>query len=314
MTVSVLRIGTRGSKLALWQTHWVIDRLKQLHPQLNVEVVEIHTAGDHLATVPLHQIGEGAFVKELERALLAGEVDLAVHSLKDMPSQVTAGLRIAAVPGREDPRDALVSRLGVPLARLPVGARVGTSSLRRTAQLRALRPDLQILAMRGNVDTRLRKAEGEGYDGTVLAAAGLIRLGLAGRITEYLAPEVILPSPGQGALAVECRAEDERVQALVSPLDDLPSRLATTAERSLLSYLGVGCHVPVAAYATVQDGQVWLRGLVANEDGSTIVRGEEQGEEAEQVGYALAQQLLALGAEELLAPRAEVLLPVGGRK
>jgi hydroxymethylbilane synthase len=253
--------------------------------------------------VPLFEAGGvGLFVKELESALQSGEVDLAVHSLKDMPGQLPAGLEIAAVPEREDPRDVLVSRLNLPLAELPAGARVGTSSRRRAAQLLSARPDLVIVNLRGNVDTRLRRAQSEPYDAIVLAAAGLIRLGHADRITETLPPEVMLPAVGQGALAVEVRTADERTRGLVAALGHSTTRCAVTAERSFLGRLGGGCHVPIAAYAVVERDDLWLRGLVSSVDGQVTVRGERRGRmiDLEAVGSDLAEELLGKGAAELL--------------
>ncbi|MGD1993364.1 MAG: hydroxymethylbilane synthase [Anaerolineae bacterium] len=303
MTKDTIRIGTRGSDLALWQTEWVVDRLRALHPAVDFEITEIRTTGDRVRDRPLFQAGTvGLFVKELEAALLDGEVDLAVHSLKDMPSRVTPGLTIAAVPEREDPRDALVSRWGHTVDALPQGARVGTSSRRRAAQLLALRPDLEILDIRGNVDTRLRKAEAEPYDAIVLAVAGLRRLGKGDRITQIIPPEVMLPPAGQGALAVEIRADDKRTQALVAPVDHLETRRAVTAERAFMARLRGGCHVPIGAFAVVDQETLWFRGLVSSVDGQTMLHGGCRGPLArpEDLGAALAEDLLAKGAEELL--------------
>ena len=299
----VVRIGTRASALALWQTEWVVDRLRSLHPHVRFEIVEIRTTGDRVRDRPLFQAGSvGLFVKELEAALIDGEIDVAVHSLKDMPSRVTPGLAIAAVPEREDPRDALVSRLGLTIDALPQGARVGTSSRRRAAQLLALRPDLEILDIRGNVDTRLRKAEAEPYDATVLAVAGLVRLGREGRITQVIPPEVMLPPAGQGALAVEIRADDEETHALAAALDHRETRQAVTAERAFMARLGGGCHVPIGAYAVVDQDHLWFRGLVSSIDGQIVLRGGCRGpaDQPEALGSALAEDLLAKGAAELL--------------
>ncbi len=299
----VIRVGTRGSALALWQACWVMEQLQHHHPRATFKVVEISTRGDRVRDVPLFRAGGvGLFVKELEHALLQDEIDLAVHSLKDMPSQVPPELTIAAVPERGDPRDALVSRLKLPLADLPTGARVGTSSRRRAAQLLALWPDFQIVNLRGNVDTRLRKAEGEQYDAVVLAAAGLMRMNQTDRITETLSPEVMLPAGGQGALAVQVRSDDERAISLVAPLNHPPTWTTVTAERAFLACLGGGCHVPIAAYAELEDDQVWLRALVGSPDGRAIVRGERRGtaSQAETLGRALAEELLERGAADLL--------------
>jgi len=303
MDREIVRVGTRRSALALWQAHWVVERMKRHTPHLQVQVVEVHTLGDRRRDLPLSQAGGvGLFVKELEQALLRGEIDLAVHSLKDLPTRLPPGLALAAVPERGDPRDAVASRTGLPLARLPTGALVGTSSRRRAAQALALRPDLRIADIRGNVDTRLRKVEEGKYDAAILAVAGLIRLGRADRITEILPPEIMLPAVGQGALAVEVRADDKRIRSLVAPLDHPPTRAAVTAERAFLARLGGGCHAPVGAYAEVDGHQIRLRALVASPDGRTIVRGARQGttSEAEAVGRALAEDLLARGADALV--------------
>ena len=297
-------MGTRGSDLALWQARWTVNSLQRHHPHVCFQTVKVRTQGDRRQNVPLFQAGGvGLFVKELESALLEGRIDLAVHSLKDMPSQSPPGHAIAAVPEREDARDALVSRLGLTLARLPDGARIGTSSRRRAAQLLALRPDFQIANIRGNVDSRLRKAQSEGYDAIVLAAAGLIRLNRTGDITETLSPEMMLPAAGQGALAVEIRADDKRARALTAPLNHLPTWHATVAERGFLARLGGGCHVPIAAYAVVENGQLWLRALVASGDGRTLIAGERRGgtSEAEALGRTLAEDLLKRGVAELLS-------------
>lgn len=296
-------MGTRGSALARWQTDWVVTRLKALVPDREFVVQVIKTVGDAVTDRPLAQIGgRGVFTKEIETALLAGEIDLAVHSLKDLPTELPAGLTIGAITERGEVRDALVSRLGCGWRDLPPGARVGTSSLRRAAQLRAGRPDLQIVDLRGNVDTRLRKAMTDAYDAIVLAAAGLIRLGLSDRITEYLPLAVMLPAVGQGALAVEVRASDREIGGLVLRLDHAPTRAATTAERAFLRALGGGCQVPVAAYGEVSGGTLHLRGLIASPDGRRVIRGETTGEarQAVPVGSELAGRLLAEGGQELL--------------
>ncbi len=298
-----LTIGTRGSALALWQAERVAAELKRLKPEIEIAIEKIRTKGDIIHDVALAKIGgKGLFVKEIENALLEGKIDLAVHSLKDLPTVLPQGLTIGAVLAREDARDALVSRLNLPLAHLPEGARLGTSSLRRTAQLRAYRPDFRIVNLRGNVDTRLRKAMSEDYEAVVLAAAGLRRLGHADRITEILPPEVIMPAVGQGALAVEVRADDQATRSLVALLNDSQAQMATRAERSFLQRLGGGCQVPIAAYGLIEDRALTLRGLVASVDGSQVVRGQKTGppDQAEEVGEALAEELLAQGASELL--------------
>ena len=302
-----LVVGTRGSPLALIQTDMIVQRLRELHPDQNfvVEVRHIVTEGDRSQTtnVPLAQIaGRGVFVKELEAALLEGTIDLAVHSLKDMTSDMEPGLVIAAVGPREDPRDVLVSQRQLSLTALPQGARVGSSSPRRAAQLSALRPDLRFEPIRGNVDTRIRKVQQGEYDAAVLAAAGLIRLGLADHITEYFSPDICLPDAGQGALAVETRADDIRSRELLAILNHKPTWAAVTAERSLLRALGGGCQVPIAGFGEIQGDHLSLRGLVASSDYRQIIRSWEQGspDDPEALGQALAAKLRAQGADHLL--------------
>ncbi|MFQ6059304.1 MAG: hydroxymethylbilane synthase [Anaerolineae bacterium] len=296
-------VGSRGSALALAQTQQVINELLRLGPEITFVLKVIKTRGDRIRDVALTKMGgKGLFVKELEEALLAGEIDLAVHSLKDLPTEQPSGLVIGAVLKREDPRDALVSRHGLALAQLPRGARVGTGSLRRGAQLLAYRPDLRIADIRGNVDTRLRKLGQGQYDAVILAAAGLIRLGQADRITEYLAPQVLLPAVGQGALAVEVREADARIQGMLAAIDHASTRAAVTAERAFLRRLEGGCRVPIAAYGQVQDRSLLLDGLVASADGHRVIRGQERGPVTApiQIGERLAEVLLACGAEGIL--------------
>src|SRR5579885_1454004 len=300
----LLRLGTRGSLLARRQAEQVRQALLAAHPYLAVELVIITTHGDRAAEVPLHLLsGQGAFARAIEEALLAGTIDLAVHSLKDLPAAERPGLLLAAFPPREDARDALVSRTRVPLAGLPPHARVATGSPRRAAQLRAVRPDLQIVDIRGNLDTRLRKLETEGLDALVVAAAGLHRLGLVERISEVLPTAICLPAVGQGALAVQCRADDTATRALLAPLDDAATRAAVTAERALLAALGGGCKVPIAAYAEHREGQLWLDGLLAAPDGRRLVRDALAGspDAPAALGRALAARLLAAGGAALLA-------------
>ena len=305
MTQTII-IGTRGSQLALWQANWVKAEIENRYPALEVEIKVISTKGDRVLDVSLPKLGEqgkGLFTKELEDAILERRVDLAVHSLKDLPTELPAGLHIGAICEREDVRDALVARDSIrSFNELPDRAVIGTSSLRRQAQLRAARHDLVIEPVRGNVDTRLRKL-GEGqFDAIVLAAAGLYRLGHADRITEHLSEDLMLPAVGQGALAIESRVDDEEVNAIVGTLEHESTRLACTAERALLKGLGGGCLVPIAAHATIEAGVMTLKGLVANPDGSEIVRGRKRGkrEEAELIGRQLAIELLARGAGSLL--------------
>lgn len=300
---ATVRVGTRGSDLALWQARWVMDRLQAHHPDVRFQVVEVTTQGDRDRKTPLHRVGGvGLFVKALEIALLEDEIDLAVHSLKDMPSRVPPELALAAVPARADPRDTLVSPSGASLLELPAGARIGTGSPRRKAQLLNRRPDLSVVGIRGNVDTRLRKAEGPDYDAVVLAAAGLARLEREDVITEVLPPETLLPAGGQGALAVEIRADDEPTRSLVAPVNHPASWAAAAAERGFMARLGAGCHVPAAAYAVVDEGELWLRGLVASHDGQTMIRSERRGptDQAEALGRAVAEDLLERGAGDLL--------------
>jgi hydroxymethylbilane synthase len=293
----MLRIGSRGSKLALWQAEWVAARLGELGVSCRIEI--IRTTGDRITDAALAKIGgKGLFTREIEKALLEGRVDLAVHSMKDLPTAMPGGLVVAAVPPREDARDAVV---GCRLEELPAGARVGTSSLRRTAQLRLLRPDLVIEPVRGNVDTRLRKLEEGRYEAIVLAAAGLRRLGWETRIAEVLSPEVMLPAVGQGALAIETRADGEACE-LCRLLDDPASRQAVSAERALLAALGGGCQVPIAAHAVVTGETLRLRALVVSPDGALAVREEIDGPAADAVrlGEELGRRLLAAGAEAIL--------------
>ena len=291
---SKIIIGTRGSALAQWQTNYIITTLKQVAPKLEIETRIIKTTGDQDQTRPLAELGGlGVFTKEIENALLACEIDLAVHSLKDLPTETADGLMIAAIPERQDPRDCIVSRHGVGLMQLPRRARIGTSSARRTAQILAMRPDARIVPLRGNVDTRLQKARTEEYDAVVLAAAGITRLGRAGEITEYLALDTFLPDPGQGALAIEIRADDAELATLVSQLDHAPTRAAVTAERAFLGALGGGCRMPIGAYAEMRNAKLHLCGLIASDDGSQISRGDIRGDamQAEKLGAELAMKL-----------------------
>lgn len=296
-------IGTRGSALARVQAVWVKDRLEARHPDLSVDLEIIRTQGDKILDVPLAQVGgKGLFVKEIEEALLDGRVDLAVHSMKDVPTELPEGLFIAATPEREDFRDALITREIPGLDELPQGARVGTSSLRRRAQLLRLRPDLDVLPLRGNVDTRLRKLEGEGLDAVVLAAAGLARLGLIHRVVQMLEPERMLPAIGQGALGLEARRGDERVLARIDFLNHPTTALCVSAERAFLEYLEGGCQVPLAALARIEGGRLRLAGLIADPDGRRFYRDgtEARPDEGREAGRRLAQDLLNRGGREVL--------------
>lgn len=294
----MLIIGSRGSALALWQARWVQTQLSGLGIETEIRIIK--TTGDRITDVPLAKVGtKGLFTKEIEDALLAGEIDLAVHSLKDMPTELPDGLVLTAIPVREDPRDAVIGRV---LADLPHGSRVGTSSLRRSAQLHALRPDLVIESVRGNVDTRLRKLDEGQYDAILLATAGLNRLNLSSRIAEQLAPEVMCPAVGQGALAIETRSDGGAGELACRQLDHGETRAAVTAERAVLASLGGGCQVPIGAYATVANGQIHLRAVVISPDGQHIVRYEKQGDvtAARELGAAAGAELLAHGAREIL--------------
>jgi len=301
-----LTIGTRGSKLALWQTNWVRDQLAELFPSITIDIRIISTKGDRVLDVALPTLGEqgkGLFTRELEDALFDREVDLAVHSLKDLPTDLPSGLHISAICRREDVRDALITRApGQTFGGLAGGAVIGTSSLRRQAQLKAVRADIVTRPVRGNVDTRLRKlAEGQ-YDALVLASAGLHRLGYADRIGQYLDTDLMLPAVGQGALALESRSEDPRVNELLSRLEHRETRIACEAERACLRGLGGGCLVPIAAYAEINGSRLTVRGLVASPNGATIIRAVRIGEAAaaSETGFALAEELLSRGARTLL--------------
>ena len=304
-------VGTRGSALARRQTSCVVQLLRAAWPGVECEERPIVTEGDRTqrSGEPLPEIGgKGLFTAELEQRLRAGELDLAVHSLKDLPTEEAPGIVVGAVCLREDVRDCLVSRDGLTLTELPAGAVVGTSSLRRTAQLRALRADLEVRSIRGNVDTRIRKVRDGEFGAAVLAAAGVKRLGLDGEVAEWLSADIMLPAPGQGAIAVQCRADDDRVLELLAAFDDLDARAATTAERAFLRELGGGCAAPVAAHAERADdhagddqlqGRLRLRGLVASPDGCQVVRVAGEGT-PEEVGRRLALEALAAGADRIL--------------
>lgn len=306
---AVIRAGTRGSRLALIQTALTLDILRAAHPDLTFEVVTITTQGDADRTAPLAGMGLGVFVTEIERQLESGAIDLAVHSLKDLPTQLPAGMALGAILERADPRDALVTHLNTTLADFPAGGRIGTSSPRRAAQLAAIRPDLQIIPIRGNVETRLRKAAGDECDGAILAAAGLLRLDLSAAITEYLPPQEFVPPPGQGAMAIEIRANDNWMQSIVAAAHHAPTAAATTAERAFLQALGGGCQVPVGAYATLDAAtdtpasqQLHLTAYIASPDGATAHRTTVSGYAAAPAELATAawDELRAQGAAELI--------------
>ena len=304
MSRNRLVIGTRSSQLALWQADYIASKLGEKYPHLTIEKKLMTTQGDKILDAPLAKIGgKGLFTKELENAMLSGEIDLAVHSLKDMPVEVPAGLQISAITKREDPGDVLVSPKYKLFSQLPQGAKVGTSSLRRKAQLLSVRPDLHICDLRGNVNTRLRKLEEENFDGIILAAAGLKRLGFGDRITDILDKKVCLPAVGQGALAVENRADDQEINELVDFLNDCDTVICTTAERSFLNRVQGGCQVPVGVYGTMQQAVLKVEGIIASLDGSKIYRDYMLGqpEEAYALGQQLADRLLEAGGRTVLA-------------
>ena len=302
-----IRIATRGSALALWQANWVRDRLMADDPHLAVELLILKTRGDKILDRALSEVGgKGLFVKEIEEALLDGRAEVAVHSMKDLPAEIPVGLRLGAIPAREDPRDALVVAPGLAardVASLPGGARVGTSSLRRVCQLKARRPDLELVPLRGNVDTRVRKVDAGELDAIVLACAGLKRLGHGARITAALPTAESLPAIGQGALAIECRVDDPETLARLHKLDDRATAQAVTAERAFLRRLQGDCKTPLAAHAVVDGARLTIEGLVGAPDGSKLLRHALEGtaEDGEAVGLALAEELLARGADRLLA-------------
>ncbi len=297
-----LIFATRPSALARWQTKWVIRALRNLHPGLECEEKVITTQGDKILDKPLPEIGgKGLFTQELETELLSGAVHCAVHSLKDLPVENPIGLTVGSIPLRAEVRDALISKNNYTLDTLPAGATLGTSSLRRAAQILSRRPDVRTESLRGNVDTRLRKAMDDQYDAIILAGAGLTRLGLDNHVTEWLSLDVMLPAPGQGALAVQCRADDRETLNLLAALEDEATREAVTAERAFLSGLGGGCSVPVAAYAKVEGKTILLTGLVISEDGKKAIHVKRTGTNANRLGYELAQRAIAQGANEILS-------------
>ena len=303
MTKTRLRIGTRGSPLALWQARWVQKCVTALRPDVVAELTVIKTRGDKILDVPLAKVGgKGLFVKEIEEALLDGRIDLAVHSMKDMPAELPVGLRIGATPERENPLDALVSLAYPSVEALPEYAKVGTSSLRRAAQLLSLRPDLKIMPLRGNVGTRLEKLSTTSLDAIILAAAGLMRLGWADRISALLDTNTMLPAVGQGALGVEIRTPDRVMDPIVARLQHDPTQTAVAAERAFLHRLEGGCQVPIAAHAVIASQRVKLTGLVATVDGRRVIKNTIQGpcDQAQIVGTRLAEDLLARGADEIL--------------
>jgi len=294
-----LRIGSRGSQLALWQAHHISDLLRARGHEVELEIIK--TTGDKITDVALAKVGtKGMFTKEIEEALAAGRVDLAVHSLKDLPTEVPPGFEIAAITKRENPRDVFCSRKFASIDALPRGARVGTSSLRRQAQLKALRPDLDIHPLRGNVDTRLRKLEAGEYDAIILAAAGLNRLGKTELVKQVIPADIMCPAAGQGALGIEIRAGDSVTRQYLAFLDDADARATTTCERALLNKLGGGCQVPIGAFAEMRDGQLHLNGVVADPDGSKVLRESRDGKDPVVLGEAVGDTLLRRGGDAIL--------------
>ncbi|MET0108770.1 MAG: hydroxymethylbilane synthase [Candidatus Thiodiazotropha sp.] len=298
-----ITIATRKSPLAMWQAEYVAAELKRVHPDIQVELMGMTTQGDKILDTPLAKIGgKGLFIKELEQGLISDEADIAVHSMKDVPVELPPGLHLPVIMQREDPRDAFVSNRYQSIDQLPQGACVGTSSLRRQCQLAEVRPDLVINSLRGNVNTRLRKLDDGEYDAIILAAAGLKRLGFEDRITALIGPEQSLPAIGQGAVGIECRVDDPRINDLIAPLHHAETAYCVGAERAMNQRLNGGCQVPIAGYAMLESGNLWLRGLVGEPDGSRIIRGEVEGktQEARAMGEGLADRLLEWGADEIL--------------
>jgi hydroxymethylbilane synthase len=301
--MSTLKLGTRGSALALWQANWTKRELERHWPRIKVELVPIKTTGDKILDVPLARIGGKAlFTKEIDEALLSGRIDLAVHSMKDVPFQLPAGLDFAAVPQREDPRDAFLST-GLKMSELPAAAIIGTSSLRRQVQLRHRFPSLKLEPLRGNVDSRIRKLNDGHFSGIILAVAGLKRLGYEGRITEILDDTVMLSAVGQGALGIVCRSDDSQTRATLTVLDDRTTRTAVAAERGLLRALGGSCQIPIAGRAECNGSTLMITGLVANLDGTRVLREQLTGsvERPEELGVELGQKLLSMGAQQILS-------------
>jgi hydroxymethylbilane synthase len=304
MATETLRIATRKSPLAMWQAEYVKARLETIHQNLTVELIPMVTKGDVILDTPLAKVGgKGLFVKELEVAMLEDRADIAVHSMKDVPVEFPEGLGLEVICEREDPRDAFVSNIYQQVEELPPGAIVGTCSLRRQCQLSEARPDLKIMDLRGNVNTRLNKLDNNDYDAIILAAAGLKRLDMAYRIASYIEPEQSLPAVGQGAVGIECRTQDARVKALLAPLNDGPTSDRVTAERAMNLALEGGCQVPIGSYAIIEGDELWLRGLVGKPDGTQVIRAQVRGQrsDAHQLGLNLAEALLAQGAKEILA-------------
>ena len=303
MTKKIIRIATRQSPLALWQAEHVAALLTETFPEVTAQLVKMVTRGDKILDAPLAKVGgKGLFVKELEEGMLSGDADIAVHSMKDVPIEFPEGLHLAAILEREDPTDAFVSNRFASLADLPTNARIGTSSLRRECQLKERFPDAEVIPLRGNVNTRLAKLDAGDYDAIILASAGLKRLGMAGRITQSLPVDVSLPAVGQGAIGIECRIDDAEINQMLQALNDKTTGLCVTAERAMNTRLNGGCQVPIAGFAVLENGQVFMRGLVGSPDGSVLYRAEKTGTEAEveTLGRLIAEDLLAQGADKIL--------------
>ncbi|MBT5029166.1 MAG: hydroxymethylbilane synthase [Nitrospina sp.] len=303
MELRKLKIGSRGSPLALWQANWIKDQLEEHNPGFSVEIIIIKTSGDKIQDVPLAKIGgKGLFVKEIEEALMNKSIDFAVHSMKDMPIKFPFGLSIASVTKRENPFDALISKNNIQLDDLPQGAKIGTGSLRRVSQLLHYRPDLTLIPLRGNVETRIKKLETEGLDAIILAAAGLKRLGWGDQISEIISPEILLPAMGQGAVGIETRKHDVDNQVLLADMDDEDTHLALDAERQIVTVLEGGCNVPIGAFATIDGYEMTLRGLVASLDGKTVYKKELKGEKmkAKALGDELGKALLDMGGDKIM--------------
>ena len=301
--IKKIRIGTRGSDLALVQANWVSDRLKSLYPDMSVEVVPIRTRGDRMQDISLVEIGgKGIFVKEIEEALLRGDIDIAVHSMKDVPVDLPDGLVIGAIPGREDPRDVLISREGRKMEGLSMGAKIGTGSLRRGMQIKNLMPDIEIVPVRGNIDTRIKKIVTENLDGIIIAAAGMKRMGRGREITQYIPLEVMMPSVGQGVLGIELREDDRKAGELISPLNHPDTVVEISAERAFLRRLGGGCQVPIAGIARKHGDNLVIKGLVGSVDGSVMIMDEVRGNSGdwEDMGSALAENILSRGGRVVL--------------
>jgi len=300
---NVLKIGTRGSRLALRQAYLIAERIKSKHPAVEIEIITIKTKGDKLQDIALVKIGgKGVFVKEIEEALIRGDIHIAVHSMKDVPVDLPDELEIGAIPEREDPRDVLISKDGKKIEELANGARIGTGSLRRTIQLKSLLPDIEVVPIRGNLDTRIKKIATEDLDGILVAAAGMKRMGLAKEVSQYIPIEWMIPSAGQGVLGIELRKDNEEIKNLVSFLNHSDTIIKFSAERSFLKHLGGGCQVPIAAHATKQGNRLILRGLVGNIDGSVVISDEVRGpcENAKEMGRTMADNILEHGGREIL--------------